>query len=60
MKLAKAIEELSGIPEHRLTGYDSDRADAVKLGIEALTWRLLMEGDYGSWCGPPLPGETEE
>jgi len=38
----------------------ADEMNADKLSIEALKWRQLMEHDYGSWCGPLLPGETEE
>ena len=38
---------------------NQERENARKLGIEALKWRQLMENDYGSWCGPPLPGETK-
>ena len=37
-----------------------DLNKAQELGIEALKWRQLMELDYGSWCGPLLPGETKE
>lgn len=37
-----------------------DLNKAQELGIEALKWRKLMKKDYGSWCGPLLPGETED
>lgn len=60
MKLEEAIKELGVI---RRVIYASSLplgAKALKLGIEALKWRLLMEHDYGSWCGPPLPGETKD
>lgn len=60
MNLEKAIEILTicskGDPYHPA----GDAIDAIKLGIENLKWRQLMKRDYGSWCGPPLPGETEE
>lgn len=60
MKLEEAIEELErGTRQSRSTNNQRLR-DALKLGIEALKWRALMEHDYGSWCGPLLPGETEE
>jgi len=60
MKLEKAKEILTDILRYVKPGDPPDEHDAIKLGIEALKWRDLMERDYGSWCGPPLPGETEE
>lgn len=49
MTIDEAIKELSGIPEHRMTGLDADRADAIQLGIEALKhikdFRLTYNGE---------------
>jgi len=58
------IDEAIKLQEELLTllpevGFNKYIASS-KLGIEALKWRQLMEDSYGSWCGPPLPGETEE
>lgn len=60
MNLEKAIETNREILGRGSMIDDKDDNDAIKLGIEALKWRRLMELDYGSWCGPLLPGETEE
>ena len=59
MKLEKAIELLTYSSEHNTILLKQDDKDALKLGIEAMKWRRLMELDYGSWCGPPLPGEDK-
>lgn len=60
MTIDKAIEILKLHQEPTEWDLYDDDVDAIKLGSEALKWRKLMEKDYGSWCGPPLPGETEE
>lgn len=59
MKLEKAIEILEVESSRTPSIRDPDLIDSLKLGIEAIKWRALMEHDYGSWCGPLLPGETE-
>lgn len=60
MTIQEAIEiKLKDLNENLyVVGSLLEQAD--KLGIEALKWRLLMEHDYASWCGPLLPGETAE
>lgn len=60
MKLQKAIRRLQAFIRWRKPDPKDNFHESVQLGIEALKWRLLMEHDYGSWCGPPLPGETKE
>lgn len=60
MKLTKAIEILQEHCYDQHPRFDPDTETAIELGIEAIKWRLLMEHDYGSWCGGLLPGETEE
>jgi len=60
MKLEKAIEILTQHQKGTDPLYLPDLPDAEKLGLEALRWRQQMEHDYGSWCGPLLPGETED
>lgn len=59
MTLEEAIEILTFQVRIYNQIHQLDIIDALGLGIEALTWRKLMEDDYGSWCGPLLPGETE-
>ena len=60
MTIDKAIELGKEACQSLSSNNFHDHADAVKMGLEALKWRLLMERDYGSWCGPLLPGETKE
>ena len=60
MKLEEAIEVLPEFFELCAWPRTQGQIDALKLGIEALRWRKLMEDDYGSWCGPLLPGETKD
>jgi len=60
MNLGKAIEFLEEYNLKRHPYTPRRWCEAQQLGIEALKWRQLMENDYGSWCGPLLPGETEE
>ena len=60
MNIEKALERLKGSLDHNTILITRGDEEALKLGIEALKWRQLMEKDYGSWCGPPLPGETED
>lgn len=59
MKLTKAIETTQNIPAAGVALLSTTEIAAINLLIEAGKWRLLMEHDYGSWCGPPLPGETK-
>ena len=59
MTIDQAIKELHHCYQDCNLPLEAKRADAINLGIEALKWRQLMEKDYGSWCGPLLPGETE-
>ena len=60
MRIQEAIKDLENSLAILWENYPQHRKEAVKLGIEALKWRQQMELDYGSWCGPLLPGETEE
>ena len=60
MKLEKAIEISEITLNDEFTTLHHDQLDALKLGIEALKWRSLMENDYGSRYFPPLPGETKD
>jgi len=60
MKLSEAIVGLEDLLVDDPHFDPERRRQAIKLGIEALKWRALMEHDYGSWCGPLLPGETKE
>ena len=60
MKLEEAIKLLQRDIDNPGSVDIMDVNQAKELGIEALKWRALMEHDYGSWCGPLLPGETEE
>lgn len=60
MKLKKAIRVNNDILGYWNSVMETESKEAIRLGIEALKWRQLMEQDYGSWCGPLLPGETEE
>lgn len=60
MTIDKAIQKLTVllVEEHYYpTGHYQG---AIRLGIKALKWRRLMELDYGSWCGPLMPGETKK
>ena len=58
MTPAKAIELLKQDLDNPGSVPIEDLNQAQELAIEALKWRRLMERDYGSWCGPPLPGEN--
>lgn len=60
MKLEEAIKILSQWEKGTDPLYLPTLPDALSLGIVALKWRCLMERDYGSWCGPLLPGETKD
>jgi len=60
MTIKRAIEILLDLDTTLPQSDPELRRQAVLLGIEALKWRQLMEQDYGSWCGPPLPGERKE
>lgn len=60
MKLEEAIKLLQRDIDNPGSVDIMDINQAEELGIEALKWRALMEHDYGSWCGPLLPGETKE
>jgi len=60
MNLTRAIEILYGLLQRSSREKSPDSWEALRLGQEALKWRQLMERDYGSWCGPLLPGETPE
>lgn len=58
MTILKAIEILDLNIREAGPKMPADVLAALNLSREALKWRALMEKDYGSWCGPPLPGET--
>ena len=59
MTIKEAIE-IKLRPRGGFINTDNDKEyEADRLSIAALKWRLLMEKDYGSWCGPLLPGETD-
>ncbi|MBA7672196.1 hypothetical protein ES703_80370 [subsurface metagenome] len=58
MELKKAIEIVGHHTIVIITTQNHDLLDALCLLIEAGKWRRQMELDYGSWCGPSLPGET--
>ncbi|MBA7716810.1 hypothetical protein ES703_125888 [subsurface metagenome] len=60
MKLGEAIEILQHTNYLDPNLETPDILEALMLGIQAMKWRLLMENDYGSWCGPPLLGETKD
>lgn len=59
MKLSEAIENRIAYLKNSKIPKSTDDYNATLLLIEAGKWRLLMEHDYGSWCGPLLPGETK-
>lgn len=60
MKLEEAIRVTEQIIATLPGTLNDKEREALQLGIEAMKWRLLMELDYGSWCGPLLPGETKD
>lgn len=59
MKISEAIENLEKIRDGEAWMGEEEWEASCGLGIEALKWRKQMEKDYGSWCGPLLPGETD-
>ena len=59
MKLEEAIRIKTRTLENYVTTDPDKIYQADQLSIEAMKWRALMEHDYGSWCGPLLPGETK-
>ena len=59
MTIDKAIELLTHHILQDFRNTDSDLADAVKLGIEALKWRKHLEDFDQALRNHPLPGETE-
>ena len=58
MKLAKVREILELNIKGAGKKMPPDTLIALVISHECVKWRILMEKEYGSWCGPPLPGET--
>jgi len=60
MKLEKAIAILEALYRGGISPNDPHPQDALKLGSEALKYRLRLEQENGDITLEPLPGETEE
>ena len=60
MTLQEVIDNLTAMLGTYLPSEPQDEPDALKLGIEALRFRLTLKMEDPEFDIEPLPGETEE